>query len=289
MSTPDDAHDPPSAVRDKDGSARRRVRALVGTARSRFEGSSTQTFLSQLGAQDFTNSIILFGSALLISVLPFVILLSSLANHRIDTDLSRHIGLNREGALIVSQLFRSSPAHSTAAVVTALILAAAGTIAVASSVQVIYERAFGQQHRGWKDVLRFATWAGALFGVLVADSVISDPVRAAAGPAVQGLVTYVGVAGFFWWTMHFLLAGRVSWRLLLRPAILTALFWIGLELFSSVYFSASIISDSRLYGTIGVVFSLMIWFTAIGAVIVLGAVAGATWDQHKGHSRRPRA
>jgi len=26
----------------------------------------------------------------------------------------------------------------------------------------------------------------------------------------------------------------------------------------------------------------MMWFTAIGAVIVLGAVAGATWNQHKG-------
>ena len=289
MSTPDDAQDPPSAGQDQDGSARLRVRALAGAARGRFEGSSAQTFLSQLGALDFANSIILFGSALLISVLPFVILLSSLANHRIDADLSRHIGLNREGALIVSQLFRSSPAHSTAAVVTALILATAGTIAVASSLQVIYERVFGQQHRGWKDVPRFVTWAGVLFGVLVADSVISDPVRAAGGPAVQGLVIYAGVAAFFWWTMHFLLAGRVSWRLLLRPAILTALFWIGLELFSSVYFSASIISDSRLYGTIGVVFSLMIWFTAIGAVIVLGAVAGATWNQHKGHSRRARA
>ena len=84
--------------------------------------------------------------------------------------------------------------------------------------------------------------------------------------------------------MHFLLAGRVSWRLLLGPAVLTTLLWIGLELFFWVYFSASIISDSRLYGTIGVVFSLMIWFIAIGAVIVLGAVGGATWDQRKARS-----
>jgi membrane protein len=56
-------------------------------------------------------------------------------------------------------------------------------------------------------------------------------------------------------------------------------------LFSSVYFSSAVISDSRLYGTIGVVFSFMIWFVAIGAVIVLGAVAGATWDQRKDRSR----
>jgi len=87
--------------------------------------------------------------------------------------------------------------------------------------------------------------------------------------------------------MHFLLTGRVPRRLLLRPAILTALFRIGLELFSSVYFSASIISDSRLYGTIGVVFSLMIWFTAIGAVIVLGAVAAPINFSHNSRISLP--
>lgn len=148
---------------------------------------------------------------------------------------------------------------------------------------------FGQPHRGWRDALRFATWAGVMFGFLVADSVISDAVHTAVGPAGQGLVTYVGVTAFFWWTIYFLLAGRVPWRRLVRPAILTALLWIGLELFSAVYFSSSIISDGRLYGTIGVVFSLMIWFIAIGAVVVLGAVAGATWNQRKGRSGSTRA
>jgi membrane protein len=284
MTSPDSADEPPPARQEVRRPLRPRVRAAAGAARDRFEGSSAQVFLRQLGALSFIDSTLLFGAALLISVLPFVILLSSLANHRIDTDLSRHIGLNREGALVVSQLFQSSPAHSTAAMVTALILAAAGTMAVASSLQVIYERVFGQPHRGWKDVLRFATWAAVLFGFLVVDSVISDRVHAVAGPVGQGLVTYVGVTVFFWWTMYFLLAGRVSWRRLVRPAVLTALLWIGLELFSTVYFSSSIIDDSRLYGTIGVVFSLMVWFIAIGAVVVLGAAAGATWDQRKARS-----
>ena len=237
---------------------------------------------------DFANSIVLFGSSLLLSVLPFIILLSSLANRRIDTDLSRHIGLNSQGARMVSQLFRSSPAHSAAPIVTALVFAAAGTMAVAGSLQVIYEQVFGQPHRGWRDVLRFLTWAGVLFGVLVTESIISNPVRAAGGPVAQGLVTYAGTAAFFGWTMHFLLAGRVPWRRLIRAAILTALLWVGLGLFSSVYFSAAIISDSRLYGTIGVVFTLVTWFIAIGAVIVLGAVAGATWDQRKGRSGSTR-
>ena len=284
MTSPDGADEPPPAGQDEHGPPRLPVRAVAGAARDRYEGSSAQVFLRQLGALSFVDSITLFGAALLISVLPFVILLSSLANHRIDTDLSRHIGLNRQGALIVSQLFRSSPVHSAAAVATALIFAAVGTMAVASSLQLIYERVFGQPHRGWKDVLRFATWAAVLFGFLVADSVISDYVHALVGPVGQGLVTYVGVAAFFWWTMCFLLAGRVAWRRLLRPAAVTALLWLGLELFSTVYFSSSIIDDSRLYGTIGVVFSLMVWFIAIGAVVVLGAAAGATWDQRKARS-----
>ena len=292
MTPPDSAGDPPSSSQNKGGSFRLPVRArvratrrrFVSTARDRFEGSAAQDFLRRLGALDFVNSIVLFGASLLLSVLPFIILLSSLANHRIDTDLSRHIGLSYQGARIVSQLFRSSPTHSAAPIVTALVLAAAGTMAVAGSLQVIYERAFGQQHRGWRDVLRFLTWVGVLFGVLVTESIISKPVRAAGGPVGQGLVTYAGTAAFFGWTMHFLLAGRVPWRRLIRAAILTALFWIGLELFSSVYFSAAIISDSRLYGTIGVVFTLLTWFIAIGAVIVLGTVAGTTWDQRKGRS-----
>ena len=106
---------------------------------------------------------------------------------------------------------------------------------------------------------------------------------AQAGVLVQ--VTYAGTAAFVWWTMHFLQAGRVPWRRLLPAAVLTAVLRIGLGLFSAVYFSSAIISDSRLYGTIGVVFTLLTWFIAIGAVIVLGAVGGATWNQHK---RRPR-
>ena len=140
---------------------------------------------------------------------------------------------------------------------------------------MVYERVFGRQHRGWRDVLRFLSWVGVLFGVLVTEDIISKPIHAAGGPVAQGLVTYAGTAAFFWWTMHFLLAGRVPpWRRLIHAAVVTALLWIGLELFSSVYFFAAIISDSRLYGTIGVVFTLLTWFIAIGAVIVPGAAGG---------------
>jgi uncharacterized BrkB/YihY/UPF0761 family membrane protein len=51
--------------------------------------------------------------------------------------------------------------------------------------------------------------------------------------------------------------------------------------FSKFYFSDTVISDSKTYGTIGAMFSLMTWFTAIGAVIILAAVAGALWADRR--------
>ena len=86
---------------------------------------------------------------------------------------------------------------------------------------------------------------------------------------------------FFWWTMHVLLAGRVPWRQLLPSAIVTGVFFGGLGVFSRVYFSEAIISDSKTYGTIGAVFALMTWLIAIGAVIILGAVAGVAREDRK--------
>ena len=103
MTAPDSADNRSFPRRDKDRSFRLPVRArvraaqrlFVRAARGRFERSAARAFLGQLGALDFVNSVVLFGASLLLSVLPFIILLSSLANHRIDTDLSLDIGLLR--------------------------------------------------------------------------------------------------------------------------------------------------------------------------------------------------
>jgi membrane protein len=78
-----------------------------------------------------------------------------------------------------------------------------------------------------------------------------------------------------------LLAGRVPWSRVLPSAVATAVFWIGLGVFASFYFSATVTSDSKLYGAIGVVFTLVTWFIAIGAVITLGAVVGVVWQDRR--------
>ena len=265
----------PEDGRSAEGGAQRRRDA----ARARYQRSWIQAIIAQLRVLHFFEWTTIFGAELLWSALPFLILLSSLANEQIDDDLSRHIGLNRQGAHIVRNLFRSSPTHAVVPIATGLLLAFVGVIAVVVSLQVLYERIFLLEHRGWRDLPRYFAYVVILLGVLVAEGSINGPERRAAGPVVQALLTFLVVTIFFAWTMHFLLDGRVSWRSVMRPALLTACFWLVLAFFSAAYFSSVVIEDSRTYGTIGVVFSFLTWFILIGGVIMLGAACGAVWQQ----------
>jgi membrane protein len=263
-----------------------RVGRRLTAARVRYEGSWIHDIVTQLRALDFLNWTTIFGAELLWSALPFIILLSSLADERIDDDLSRHLGLNSQGAHIVKGLFRNSPSHAFVPIVTGLLIAFAGIIAVVASLQVVYERLFDQKHRGWRDIPRYVAWVAIVLVLLIVEGLINRPERRAAGPVVQALTAFVVATLFFGWTMHFLLDGRVPWRLFIRPALLTAILWVALGFFSSLYFSSVIIDDSKTYGTIGVVFTFLTWFILIGGVIVLGAACGAVWQQRT--TRRAR-
>ncbi len=236
----------------------------------------------RLRALDFANQAMLFGAGLLVSLLPFVILLSAFASQRVDDDISLRLDLDRRAAGIMDHLFTSSPASLNAATATSLVFLIAGTLAVASSLQQIYEKVFRQDHRGMRDLYRLLTWMVGLCLTVVLESLAGKPVsNVSAGGWLAPLITVAIMTPFFWWTMHILLAGRVPWRKLLPSAIVTGVFFGGLGVFSRFYFSEAIISDSKTYGTIGAVFAIMTWLIAIGAVIILGAVAGAVSEDRK--------
>jgi membrane protein len=244
-----------------------------------YQGSTARDLIKGLGDAEFGNWIILFGASFLLSVLPLIILLSALANSRVDDDIDTRLGLNREGAHIIGSLFSSTHTGLNFGVIVALVLSLAGTIAVARSIQKLYQQVF--QHldvRGWSNVLRCLVWALAAAAEVYVDAVISRPLRdLPAGRVFLGLGNLVIVTALFWWGLHFLLRGKEPWRRLFPAALATGVFWVGLGGFASLYFSSTLVSDSHLYGTIGVVFTLISWFIAIGAVITLGAVVGHTW------------
>ena len=55
---------------------------------------------------DVANQAMLFGAGLLISLLPFVILLSAFASQRVNDDISLRLGLDPRAAGIVNHLFK---------------------------------------------------------------------------------------------------------------------------------------------------------------------------------------
>jgi membrane protein len=258
-----------------------RARRGIATARSRYEGSYFEAVAAELRELNFFDRTLAIGAEMLWSTLPFVILLSSLARARIDDDVSRHIGLDSQGTHSVQALFRGHPTHAFVPVATGLIFTFAGVVAVISSIQAVYEHIYHQEHRGWRDLPRQSAWAAVLLVALIAEGATGDPVRDIVGPVVTTLLTLATVTVFLVWTIHFLLRGKVSWRRVVAPAVTTGLLWTAFGLFSSVYFSPIVHEDSKLYGSIGVVFSFLTWFFLMGVVIVLGAALGATWQERR--------
>ncbi len=260
----------------------------LAAARDHYQGSFWQHFFHQLGVLEFFDQTMLFGANLLISLIPLLILLSAFANQRVDDDLALRLGLDHKAAGIVSNLFHSSPASLDAGTVITLLILVAGMLAVASSLQMIYEKVFNQDHR--RSLYRLLVWVVVLCGVVAFQSVVGRPARdAAEGVGLVEIVTFGIFVPFFWWSMHFLLQGRLGWRKLLPSAAATGFCFAGLGVFSHFYFSSSIISDSKTYGTIGAVLGIVTWLIAVGSVIIIGAVAGAVWQDRREHGLEPEA
>jgi membrane protein len=252
---------------------------VAGWWRAHYQGTAAQDLIKGLGKVEFGDWIIVFGASFMLSVLPLIILLGALANSRVDDDIATRLGLNREGSHIIDTLFKSSHAGFNFGVFVALLLSLAGTIAVARSIQRLYQKIFDLPDvRGWSNVARCLIWAVVAAGEVYVDALISRPLRGLPGGRVfLGLGNLVVVTAFFWWGLHFLLRGREPWRRVFPAALVTGVFWVGLGAFAALYFSSTLISDSHLYGAIGVVFTLITWFIAMGAVIILGAVVGHTY------------
>jgi membrane protein len=263
---------------------------VVEGSRTHYEGSALQDLVKGLGRVEFGNWIILFGASFLLSVLPLILLVSAFANSRVDDNIGNRLGLSHRDAHIIDSLFKSSHAGWGFGVVLALLFSLIGTIAVARSLQRLYQLIFDcPDARGWANVLRCLVWALAAALEVYVDALISRPLgNLPAGRVFLGLGNVVIATALFWWGLHWLLRGHESWGRLFPAGLATGVFWLGLGAFASFYFPSTLVSDNRLYGAIGVVFDLVTWFVAMGAVITLGALVGQIYVARRGASRSAR-
>ena len=261
---------------DRSG-VRRRVRRGIEAGKEKYTGSSVEYLWSRLNAMDFMNRAMLFAATLLLLAFPFIIILSALAGRSAVGGMARRFGLNHQATADVSHIFTSSSATSSAVTGFAWVFFILSGVALAGATQALYEQIFEQPSRGVKDTHRRLIWLAILVGWLFLSGVVGPAVRTA-GPAVFAIVGLIGFILFWWFTMWFLLGGRVSWRKLLPPAVATGVFWLGMVAVFAVIFSGMVISYDQKYGAVGVVFAIMSFFIAIGVVIILGAITGIVWQ-----------
>jgi membrane protein len=245
----------------------------------KYAGTSAEYLQRRLTGLDFINQGMLFAATLLLCASPFLIVVAALAGKSSATAIGRRMGLNKEATAAFGHLFES-PSATQAAVVgsTSMVFFVLGGIAIASTLQALYERVFDVPHRGMKGLPLLLIWLAVTLGLIFLGGGVGPAIRHA-GPAVFATLGLIYFTGYWWFTLWLLLAGRVSWRRLFPCALATGLFWLGMQAAFSVFISGMIISDDKEYGPIGIISALMAYMIAVGIVIILGAVVGLVWQE----------
>jgi membrane protein len=272
---------PPDPAEGTGSTLGARVRRAKGAVDHRFRGSSAEHIWNRLNAMDFINRGMLFAGMLLLCFFPFMIVVNALTGRGTVDGLVRHLGLNKQAATDLSHVFASTSATSSQVTGASYVFFVLGGVAAATAVQGLYENAYEVESRGMKDFLRQLAWLATLMGITFLAGWVGPSLRHSGGPVLLGVLAFVATSLFWWFTMWFLLAGRVHWRELIAGAVATGAFWVAMQAVFSLIFSNEIISDDKKYGPVGVVFALMSWFIAIGVVIILGAVVGIVWRERQ--------
>jgi membrane protein len=255
-----------------------RVRRAAERGQKKYAGSWAEDLWRRLDSMDFINRGMLFAATLLLCLFPFLIVLSALAGRPVVNTLARYTGLNGQAAADAGHLFASSAATANAVVgTTSMVFFVLGGIAAAAAVQEIYEQVFELPHRGMADVPHRLAWLAVLIGTSLLTGWTGPWLHHAGGAALLAVVGLVWSTGFWWLTMRILLAGRISWRNLFPAACATGVLYVAMEMVFSLFFSGMVISNDNKYGPIGFIFALLSYLTAIGVVVILGAVAGLAW------------
>jgi membrane protein len=272
----------------------RRLRRGLEVSKEKYSGSAAEDMWHRLDALDFMNQAMILTGTLLLCALPFLLATAGLAGVSAEASLARRLGLNQQAAADFSHLFTSSGATSAPVTGITFALLVLFGLAGVSVVQELYLRTFGLDPRGIRDLPRKLISLGLTVGWLFLTALVGPWARAG-GPVLFGIVILVGFTGFWWFSMRFMVAGRVPWRRLFPSAVATGLCWLGMVAVFSATFSGMVISSYDRYGPIGVVFDIMSYLLAIGVVIILGAVVGIVWHERGlsfraafGKSRRPR-
>ena len=256
------------------------MKEKAAAAKHRFEEGAGGELWTRLNAIDFINQAFILASLLFLCVVPFLMLVAALKGADFVDNLSRRLSLNDAASQDVRTLFASSATTLASTTVLSAIGLAFWAVAVAAVIKGYYVKVFDVDPKNAKGLWRLPVWfivvGGTSTGVAVVNRWLND---LSAGSVLAWVFGFAVSVAFWWWSMHFLVAGRRTWRYLLPSALATAVCFAGLRAFAVLALSSAVTSNENRYGPIGVVFILMYWLVSVGVVILLGAVIGVVYQE----------
>jgi membrane protein len=240
----------------------------------------------RLSSVDFMNQALLLAAVMLLWLFPNLIFLAAVTGRNFAASISGKMGLNAEATHDVENLFKSS-STSTAATVGAIAFLVLAILATVATIQKLWQTIWGLEGLGyWRESWQQFLWGFAALGVSAGVSYIQHELNPVY-PGLAATVTFLVISVFFWVGKYLLLGGRVRYRDLIVPALVTSAFFLGLGAFSAAFLSDSVIANDKEYGPIGVIFIIMTWLLALGVVLILGPVVGVA-IQERWRARRAR-
>ncbi|MEU7580871.1 YhjD/YihY/BrkB family envelope integrity protein [Streptomyces sp. NPDC041068] len=140
---------------------------------------------------------------------------------------------------------------------------------------------------------RWAVWLLVWAAMLIVQGMLHRAFGA--GPVLGVPLQLVAAVLMWWWTQHLLLAGRVSWLLLLPGALLSGAGVVTFCTVSGLWLPRALRMSEGRYGALGSVFTMLSWLILFFTTVVFGVAVGRTLGQEEflrhrlgGTERTPR-
>ena len=246
------------------------------SVRSRVEHTLPGRIWRQLGELGFIDSSLQFAAVFTLSFIPFLMLLSVVLGRDLPRALVARSEFNAEASHDLTTLFTHGRTALTSLSVIGIALVIFGAESVSGILQTWYAKIFRAEIHGWKARARRAEWLAGVFGFVALQFAIGRRLQPQTGHIMASGAQFLLAVAFWWWSLHCLLVGQITWRRLFPAGLVTAICYTGVGIYVAFFGSSSILSNEASYGPIGAVMTLLTIEVGLGVALHLGAVIGAT-------------
>ena len=279
----------PSTVRVKGlVSVWRSASEVFRSTRNRLEHTLPGRIWTRLGELGFIDSSLQFAALFTLSFIPFLMLLSVELGRDLPRALVARSEFNATASHDVTTLFTHGQTALTSLSIIGIVLVISGAESVSRILQTWYAKIFRAEIHGWKARARRAEWLAGVFGFVALQFVIGRRLQPHIGHFMASGAQFLLAVAFWWWSLHCLLTGQITWRRLFPAALVTAICYTSVGIYVAFFGSSSILSNEASYGPIGAVMTLLTIEVGLGVALHLGAVIGATIGG-KANRSTPRA